>query len=169
MGSKLPDQELKPCLLHWKCRVLTTGPPGKSLSCVCVCVLSHFSCVQLFVIQWTVACQAPLSMGFPRQEYWTGLPCLPSGDLSNPGMELMSLISPALAGRFLTTSATWDAHCVPCGILFSQPGVEPAPSALELLSLNHWTTREVPQSVLAFNLFCCSVLTSLSHHKIEEN
>ena len=42
---------------------------------VCVCVLSHFSRVQLFVTLWTIACQARLSMGFSRQEYWSGLPC----------------------------------------------------------------------------------------------
>ena len=47
-------------------------------------VLSHFSCVQLFQILWTVACQAPLSMGFSRQEYWSGLSCPPPGDLPNP-------------------------------------------------------------------------------------
>ena len=43
--------------------------------CVCMCVLSHISFVQLFVTPWTVAHQAPLSMGFSRQEYWSGLPC----------------------------------------------------------------------------------------------
>ena len=55
---------------------------------------------------WTVACQAPLSMGFFRQEYWNGLPCPLPGDLLNPGTELASLKSPALAGRFFTSSAT---------------------------------------------------------------
>ena len=50
---------------------------------------------------WTVALQAPLSMGFSRQEYWSGLPCPPPGDLSNLEIESMSLTSPALAGRFL--------------------------------------------------------------------
>ena len=48
-----------------------------------VCALSR---VQLFVVPWTVACQTPLSMGFPRQEYWSGLPFLPSGDLPNPSL-----------------------------------------------------------------------------------
>ena len=43
--------------------------------------------VQLFVTPWTVACQAPLSMGFSRQEYWNGLPCPPPGDLPNPGIK----------------------------------------------------------------------------------
>ena len=49
------------------------------------CVLSHFSCVRLFVTLWTVARQAPLSMGFSRQEYWSGLPCPPPEDLPDPG------------------------------------------------------------------------------------
>ena len=51
------------------------------------CVLSHFSCVQLFVTLWTVACQSPLSMGLSKQEYWSGLPCPPAGDLPDPGIE----------------------------------------------------------------------------------
>ena len=75
-----------------------------------VCRISHFSYVQPFVILWTGACQAPLSKGFSRQEYWSELPCPPPGDLPNPGTELMSLMSPALAGGFFTTSATWEAQ-----------------------------------------------------------
>ena len=59
------------------------------------CVLSHFSCVCLFATLWTVVCQAPLSMGFSRQEYWSGLPCPPPGELANPGIEPTSLTSPA--------------------------------------------------------------------------
>ena len=51
----------------------------------CACMLSHFSCVLLFVTPWTVSLQAPLSMGFSRQKYWSGLPCLPPGDLPDPG------------------------------------------------------------------------------------
>ena len=73
------------------------------------CVLSGFSRVWLFATLWTVDLLAPLSMGFSRQEYWSGWPCPPPGDLPNPGIEPMSLISPALAGRFFTTSATWEA------------------------------------------------------------
>ena len=60
------------------------------------------SCVQLFVTPLFVACQAPLSMGFSRQEYWSGLPLPPSGDLPDPGMEP---VSPSLAGRFFTTES----------------------------------------------------------------
>ena len=51
------------------------------------CVLSHFSHSRLFVTLWTVVCQAPLSMGFSRREYWSGLPCPPPGDLPDPGIE----------------------------------------------------------------------------------
>ena len=76
---------------------------------LCVCMLSCFSCVQLFVTPWTVARPAPLSMGFSRQEYWSGLPCPPPGDLPAPGKEPVSLTSPALAGRFFTTSNTGEA------------------------------------------------------------
>ena len=59
---------------------------------VCVCVLSR---VQLFVTLWTVAHQTSLSMGFPRQEHWSGLPFPPPGDLPDSGIKLMSLASPA--------------------------------------------------------------------------
>ena len=81
--------------------------------CVCVCmrmcVLSCFSHVQLFATLWTIAHQTPLSMGFSRQEYWSRLPCPPLGYLPNLGIESVSLISPALAGEFCTTSANWEA------------------------------------------------------------
>ena len=73
------------------------------------CVLSHFSCIQRFVTLWTVARQAPLSMGLSRQEYWSRLPFPSPGDLPNPGIKPTSLTSPALAGRFFTTSAAWEA------------------------------------------------------------
>ena len=66
-------------------------------------VLNCFSHVQLFVTLWNIACQAPLSMGFFRQEYWSGLPFPPTGDLPQPGIEPEPLMSPVLAGRFFTT------------------------------------------------------------------
>ena len=68
-----------------------------------VCILSRFSFVQLFATLWNAPHQAPLSMGFSRQGYWSGLPCPPLEDLPDPGIE-------ALAGRFCTTSATWEAQ-----------------------------------------------------------
>ena len=58
----------------------------------------------LFATPRTVACQAPLSMGFSRQEYWSGLPCPPPGDLPDPGIEPMSLVSPALRADSLPLS-----------------------------------------------------------------
>ena len=73
-------------------------------------MLGHFSRVWLFATLWTTALQAPLSMGFSRWEYWSGLPCPPPGNLPNPGIKPASLMSPALAGRFFNTSATWEAH-----------------------------------------------------------
>ena len=72
-------------------------------------MLSPFSHVPLFATRWTVALQAPLSMGFSRQEYCSGLPFPPPGDLLNSGIILTSPTSPALAERFFTTSATWEA------------------------------------------------------------
>ena len=72
-------------------------------------MLSHVSCVQLFVTLWTVALQALPSMGVSGQEYWSGLPFPPPGDLPDPGIEPMSFVSPALASGFFTTSATWEA------------------------------------------------------------
>ena len=59
-------------------------------------MLSRFSHVRLFATPWTVVHQAPLSMGFSRQEYWSGLPCPPPGDLPHSGAELASPVSPAL-------------------------------------------------------------------------
>ena len=66
------------------------------------------SCLRLFETPWTVAHQATLSMGFSRQEYWSGLPCPPPRDLPNPGTEPTPPASPALVGRFFTTSTTWE-------------------------------------------------------------
>ena len=78
-----------------------------------VCSLSQ---VWLFVTQWTVACQAPLPMGFPRHEHWSGLPCPLPEDLPDPRIEPASLASPALAGGFFTTepSGMPNKHWHPC-------------------------------------------------------
>ena len=73
-----------------------------------VCLLSCFSHVQLFVALWTVACQAPLSMEFSKQEYRNELPLPAPGDLPDPGIEPTSLASPALAGGFFTSNAIWE-------------------------------------------------------------
>ena len=63
------------------------------------------------MISWTVAHQVPLSMRFSRQEYWSGLPCPPPGDLPDPGMEPTSLMSPELAGGFFTWETLFATRC----------------------------------------------------------
>ena len=67
------------------------------------CMLSHFNHVQFFATPWTVTHQTPLSMGFSRQEYWSGLPRLPPGDLPDPGIEPDYFTSLAFIGRVFTT------------------------------------------------------------------
>ena len=69
-------------------------------------MFKSLSRVQLFAAPWTIIHQAPLSMGFPRPEYWSGLPFPSPGDLPDPGIEPVSLVSAALAGGFFTTSTT---------------------------------------------------------------
>ena len=73
---------------------------------IATCLHACISHVQLFVTPWTVALQAPLSMGFSRQEHWSGLSCPLPGDLPDSGIELAI---PALAGELSTTSTTWEA------------------------------------------------------------
>ena len=70
---------------------------------LCACLLSHFSCDQLFETLWTVACQAPLSMGFSRQEYWSALALPSPEDLPNPGIKPRSPTSPV----FYATISGW--------------------------------------------------------------
>ena len=86
---------------------VATGPFGL----LCMCVKSLLSCLILCDLMGYSL--QPRSMGFSRQEYWSGLPCPPLGDLPDPGIEPVSITSPALAGRLFTTRATWEAHWVP--------------------------------------------------------
>ena len=67
------------------------------------------SLIRLFATPWIVANQASLSMGFPRQEYWSGLPFPSPSELPDPGIECVSLESPALAGGFFTTNTIQEA------------------------------------------------------------
>ena len=78
--------------------------------------LSH---VQLFATPWTVACQVLLSMEFSRQEYWNGLPFPSPGDLPNPGIKSVSLVSPALADKFFTTEPSVYTYTNTHMLLFS--------------------------------------------------
>ena len=84
---------------------------GKIGSCLytVLCRLSRSSHVGVFATLRTAARQAPLCLGFSRQEYWSGLPCPPPGDLPDPGIEPTCLVSPSLAGGLFTTSPMWQA------------------------------------------------------------
>ena len=78
-----------------------------------MCVFVHtcvLCCIQLFATSWTVAHQAPPSMEFSRQEYWSGLPLPYPGDLPHPGIKSASFVYPALAGRFFTTAPPGKTH-----------------------------------------------------------
>ena len=103
------------CIMPWR---YTQIARVSAHVCVCVCVCAKS--LQLFLTLWPhgLACQAPLSMGFSRQEYWSGLPCPPPGALPNPGIKPESLTSPALAAWFFTTSATWGAPGISGSFLF---------------------------------------------------
>ena len=90
--------------------VITYSRKELEKECTCAGVLSSFSRVQLFATLWTVAHQVPLSMGFSRQESWSGLPSPPPRNLSNPGIKLTSLMPPALAGWFFTICTTWEVQ-----------------------------------------------------------
>ena len=76
-----------------------------------MCVCDVLSLVQIFVTPWTVALQALLCMGFPRQEYWSGLPFPSPMDLPDPAMEPTALTSPALPSGFFTRS-TINTYCM---------------------------------------------------------
>ena len=95
----LPMWELHFSLLLW-IHICYESNPQKYHP---ACVLSHFIHFQLFATLWTVAHQAPLSMGFSRQEYLSRWPCPPSGNFPDSGIEPACLTSPAPSGRFFTT------------------------------------------------------------------
>ena len=108
-----------------------------------LCVLSRFSCVQACATLWTAGHQAPVSMGFSRQEHWSGLPCPPPGDLPDPEIEPTSLTSPVLAGRFFTTAAAAAKSLQSCPTLYdpregSPPG-SPVPGIFQARTLE-WVT-----------------------------
>ena len=118
VNSKEPRAKSHPHGGHGKCGTRKTSSPGanpggpSAVIGVSVTpkggILSlQFSRVWLCATLWTVARQAPLSIGFSRQDYWSVLPYPTPRDLLDPGIESTSLMSPALAGKFFTTSATY--------------------------------------------------------------
>ena len=112
----------------------------------------------------SAALQAPLSMGFSRQEYWTGLPCPPPGDLPNTGIKPRSLTSPALAGRFFTTSATGEAHG---SVYMSIPISQFIPLPLSL-SGNHCCCSVAKLCLTLYDPMDCSTLAFLVLHYLPE-
>ena len=100
---------------------------------MCVCMFSH---VQFFETLWTIAHQASLPMGFPRQEYWSGLPWSPPGDLPDPGTESAS---PAVASRFFTAEPSGKPRylyrqCLGVFLTIVEPGFSVFPFTTFLLS-----------------------------------
>ena len=108
--------------------------------------------VWLFVTLWTVARQAPLSLGFSRQEYWSGLPSPPPGDLMAPGIKPSSFTSPALAGRFFlyffcfTTSARLEVKSLSHFQLFATPWTVAyqAPPSMGFSRQKYWSGLPFP-------------------------
>ena len=100
--------------------------------CVCVCMLVSQSCPTL-CDPMDCSHQAPLSMAFSRQEHWSGLPFSPPGDLPNPGIEPVSLMSPAC--RFLTASATWEALSSP-KLCYNQVFIKPSQLSIRQIYLD---------------------------------
>ena len=121
-------------------------PCAQSLSRVC-----------LFVTPWTVAHQAPLSLGFPMQEYWSGLPFPSPGDLPNPGIEPASPVCPALVGRFFTAAPS--GKMVKCPAAYWD-GPQPAPRHPSSISLSFFFWPQSLVTSLRFfclEHFCCKV------------
>ena len=130
--------------------------------------VKSLSCVQLFATPWTIAHPAPLSMGLSQQEYWSGLPFPPPGDLLDAGIEHESLTSPALAVSFFTTCATWEVLCVwlfSCSVVSDSlwlhglqharlPCPSPSPGACSnLCPLSQWCHPAISTPSPAFNLY----------------
>ena len=114
--SKKIHNNNQPCgsnytlVLYWLPVVLGVQPLQSNIRTGYVCVLSHSVISDSFAALWTVACQVPLSMGFSRKDYWSGLSFPPPRDLPNPGIELMPQWSPALPGGFFTTESPGEQN-----------------------------------------------------------
>ena len=111
-SSDLPEP-ISPSYFHDKVLV-------DSSSACSVSMLSCFSHVRIFATLWTIAHQTSLCMGRYRQEHWGELPCPPPVDLPYLETEPISLMSPSLACRFFTTSATWEAPCMAYWVPFKK-------------------------------------------------
>ena len=151
-------------ILHWP------GYVSNNSSYMHAQLLSH---VQLFETLWTVARQAPLSMGFPRQEYWSGLPFPPPVDLAYPGIKPMSPGSPALAGGFFQTETPGkliitlqfsSVQSLSHVWLFVTPWTAACQASLSISNIWSWLKLMSIESVMPANhlILCCSLLLLLS-------
>ena len=115
-----------------------------------------------------VARQAPLSMGFSRQECWCGLPCPPPGDPPDPGIEPVSLMSAALAGRFFATRAIWEAYCT---ILYNIQIVQYYRQEIYLGTIHqpYWNFFAVFSAFICEFVFCAIYCMSTTTVEIESN
>ena len=131
-------------------------------------MFSCFSCVQLFVSLWTVSRQAPLSIRFSGQEYWSGWPCPPSGDLPDPGTDSVFPVSPTLLADSLPLSH-WVAMCVCVSRSVVPKSVTPW-TAVHQASLSMGFSRQEYWSGLPFPSPLCShqfsSVHSLSHVRL---
>ena len=128
----------------WYLSVCVTSFPHKhtNLDSDGICVCQSLSHIWLFVTPWSVAHKAPLAMGFSRQEYWSGLPCPPPGDLPNPGIEpwLPALQANSLPSESPYCLLIWSLCCLDgcitreCNVLCTNP---PCPTDLELPTQHH--------------------------------
>ena len=132
---------------------------------VCLCVPSLFSCVRLFATLWTVACWAPLSMRFSRQEYWSGLSCPSPGDLPNSGIKSASLTSPAflyvytyisILMEYIIAVVQWLSHVQ----LFATPWTAACQASLPFTISQSLLKLKSIESVMPTNhlVFCCPLL-----------
>ena len=128
-------------ILAWRIP-MDKGIWGATLLCSSVQLLSR---VRLFAKLWTTAHQAPLSMEFSRQEYWTELPCSPP-DLPNPGIKPVSLKSPDLASGFFTTSATWVGPVNTFNMAWERPSAK-----VSSLAMSGFLTH---QNCQILNIYC---------------
>ena len=141
----------------------------QSTGSVCASMLSCFSQVQLFATLWTIVHQALLPMGFSRQEYWSGLPCPPPGDLPNPGIEPESPVSPAFQAVSLLLSHQGNptgtiqfisVQLLSCVQLFVTPWTTACQASLSITNSQSLLTLMCIESVMPSNhlIFCSPLL-----------
>ena len=133
-------------------------------------MLNCFSCVQLFGTLWTVAHQASLSMGFSRQEYWSGLPCPPQGDLPDPGIEP---VSPALQADSLPLEPPGKPHRTHSNVYKSMLFSQFIPSSLSHMSKSLFSisVSSIPALQIGAVPFFYLILFFMynAHHSMKQN